>query len=104
MKPMEVADMIGKKVLVTTDNWFFAPDGIQYRAVYGTLVGIQTSEQALGVKVNARSQDWFMTVASTWQIDSARPPTHRIQGHACDGGGRSGKKYRPIQDQPPSHL
>ena len=30
---------IGDKVLVTTDGWFFAPDGETYRAVFGTVNG-----------------------------------------------------------------
>lgn len=28
------------KYLITTDNWFTAPDGMQYRNVFGTVHGI----------------------------------------------------------------
>lgn len=48
----------GRKVLVTTDSWFIGPDGKQYRAVYGTLVGVFTDQETLGVKTNGRSTNW----------------------------------------------
>lgn len=31
---------IGDKVLVTTDDWFLAPDGENYKSVYGTVKGV----------------------------------------------------------------
>lgn len=51
---------VGKKVLVTTDHWFFAPDGQQYRAAWGTVVGIETDEKTLGIRTNARSTNWYL--------------------------------------------
>ncbi len=62
--PINAADLIGWRVLVTCDNYFFAPDGKQYRCVFGTLSAVQTSEEALGIKVSARSQDWYVTVGN----------------------------------------
>ena len=53
---------IGETALVTCDNWFLAPDGRQYRSVFGTLKGVRTAEEALGVKVSARSQNWYLEI------------------------------------------
>lgn len=53
---------VGSKVLVTTDNWFYGPDGIQYRSVFGTVKGIFTAEETLSIKTNARSTNWYVQV------------------------------------------
>ena len=55
---------LGKKILVTTDNYFFAPDGESYKAAHGTLVGIFTDNEALGVRTNPRSTNWYAQVGS----------------------------------------
>lgn len=57
--------VIGDKVLVTTDGWFFAPDGEQYRAVFGTVRGIHSSEEVLGIRTNARSTNWYAEIGNT---------------------------------------
>lgn len=51
----------GNSFLITTDNWFFAPDGSCYRAVWGK-VQIFNSEETLGVKTNVRSTNWYAIV------------------------------------------
>jgi len=53
---------VGEKALVTVDNWFYAPNGRQYRAVFGTVRAIRTSEESLGVKTNARITNWYVEV------------------------------------------
>jgi len=53
---------IGDKALITTDLWFFAPDGQQYRAVFGTVKAIRSSEETLGIKTNARSTNWYVEI------------------------------------------
>lgn len=53
---------IGDKALITTDNWFYAPDGNQYKSVFGTIKGIYNSEETLGIKTNARSTNWYVTI------------------------------------------
>lgn len=53
---------IGDKVLVTTDAWFFGPDGRHYRGAWGTLHGIASDSETLGVKTNARSTNWYARV------------------------------------------
>lgn len=82
---------IGDKVLVTTDAWFFAPDGEQYKAVCGTVKGVYTAEETLGVKTNAKSTNWYveignMTIAGCQihyaiktDIVSFKPPVREIE-------------------------
>lgn len=55
---------IGRKVLITTDNWFFAPDGRQYRAVWGKVVGIFDDKETLGITTNRNSSNWFVQVGN----------------------------------------
>ena len=50
------------KYLITTDNWFYAPDGKQYRAVWGDVEVL--SDEVLGVKTNARSSNWYAKVGT----------------------------------------
>jgi hypothetical protein len=50
------------KYLITTDNWFYAPDGKQYKAVWGETSVIEDS--FLGIKTNARSSNWFTKVGT----------------------------------------
>lgn len=51
-----------KKYLITTDNWFFAPDGHQYRAVWG-YIRKHLAEDVLGV-VPTRSTNWLLSVTN----------------------------------------
>jgi len=46
--------------LITTDNWFYAPDGKQYNAVWGNVEIV--SDAILGIKTNVRSSNWFAKV------------------------------------------
>lgn len=50
----------GKKYLITTDGWFFAPDGQNYRAVWGEAEYVTTKE-AMGFNP-IRSTNWFVKV------------------------------------------
>jgi hypothetical protein len=54
----------GDKALITCDNWFIAPDGRQYRAVFGTVRAVRTAEDSLGVKPNGRSTNWYVEVGN----------------------------------------
>mgnify|MGYP000871467567 FL=1 len=49
---------IGKKALLTLDNWFYVPDGNNYRAVVGTGNAVKTAEETLGIRPNAKSTNW----------------------------------------------
>lgn len=87
---------VGDRVLVTTSNWFYAPNGRQYRAAFGTLRSIRTAEQTLGVQPRQPSTNWYAQVGELliagcqihyvvradtcelgevedWAIDGARP-------------------------------
>lgn len=50
----------GEKYLVTADNWFVAPDGEEYRSVWG-VCHIKTTEQILGYPQRP-STNWFLVV------------------------------------------
>lgn len=56
---------VGDKVLVTVDNWFYGADGKQYRAIFGTLNGVCTAEDTLGIKPNGKSTNWYIKVGNT---------------------------------------
>lgn len=50
------------KYLITTDAWFYAPDGKQYKSVWGEIEIL--SDSILGVKTNVRSSNWFAKIGS----------------------------------------
>lgn len=50
------------KYLITTDKWFVAPDGKQYRSAWGNVEIIEDS--FLGIKTNRNSVNWFAKVGS----------------------------------------
>jgi len=50
------------KYLITTDNWFYAPDGLKYRSVWGDVKIIEDS--VLGVKTNRNSSNWYAYIGS----------------------------------------
>lgn len=55
-------DLIGKKVLITTQGWFTAPDGIDYRSVWGELKDIKEAGKHLGFIPNRAHANWFIEV------------------------------------------
>lgn len=54
--------MENEKYLITTDNWFFAPDGKQYRAAWGQIKIFDDS--ILGIKTNRNSSNWYVRVGN----------------------------------------
>lgn len=50
------------KYLITTDAWFFAPDGLKYRSAWGEVKILE--DNALGVKTNRNSTNWFARIGS----------------------------------------
>lgn len=54
----------GKKCLISTDNWFYAPDGVQYKAVHGTVKGVFHDEETLGIKTNRGSTNWYVQIGN----------------------------------------
>ncbi len=55
---------VGEKALITTDDWFIAPDGQTYKAVHGTINAVLNDAEALGIKTNARSSNWFISIGN----------------------------------------
>lgn len=52
------------KVIVTVDKWFYAPDGKQYRAVYGTVKEIVRAENLIGVVPRPPSTNWYLEIGN----------------------------------------
>lgn len=52
----------GNRYLITCDEWFFAPDGESYRAVFGTVHAVVDAEEALGIKTNRNSTNWYVVI------------------------------------------
>lgn len=50
------------KYLITTDAWFFAPNGKQYKAAWGNVQIIE--DASLGLKTNRNSTNWYAKVGS----------------------------------------
>jgi hypothetical protein len=50
------------KYLITTDAWFYAPDGKQYKAAWGEVKILE--DNTLGLKTNRNSTNWFAKVGS----------------------------------------
>jgi len=48
------------KYLITTEGWFFAPDGQQYKAAWGNVEILEDS--LIGVKTNRNSTNWYAKV------------------------------------------
>lgn len=51
----------GLKYLVTTDNWFTAPDGEQYRAVWGTCK-VKSIIDVFGFSPSRPSTNWYLEI------------------------------------------
>jgi hypothetical protein len=58
-------DFIGKNVLCTTQSWFVAPDGKQYRAIWGKLKAIHEAGKTLGFIPNRAHANWFYEIGET---------------------------------------
>jgi hypothetical protein len=50
------------KYLITTDSWFVAPDGKQYKAAWGDVQIME--DNALGVKTNRNSTNWYARIGT----------------------------------------
>jgi hypothetical protein len=50
------------KYLITTDAWFFAPDGQNYRSIWGDVKIVEDS--ILGIKTNRNSSNWYLQIGS----------------------------------------
>lgn len=86
------------KYIITTDAWFYAPDGKLYRAVWGE-VEVFDDNQVLGIKTNAKATNWYAKIGTDenhvivagCQIHYAmkcenEPEYHRIEAHEVVDG------------------
>lgn len=55
---------IGKTYLVTSDNWFYAPDGESYKAAWGTLHAVHSDEETIGFKAQRPSTNWYLSIGN----------------------------------------
>lgn len=55
---------IGKNCLITTQNWFLAPDGREYRGVFGNLKAVHEAGKTLGFIPNRSHANWFIEVGN----------------------------------------
>ena len=55
---------LNQKVLITTSAWFVAPNGQEYRAVWGTLKAIHEAGKSLGFIPNRSHANWFVEVGN----------------------------------------
>jgi hypothetical protein len=57
-------EYINKTVLLTSQSWFYAPDGKQYKSVWGTLKGIHEAGKTLGFIPNRSHANWFIEIGN----------------------------------------
>ncbi len=50
------------KYLITTDSWFIAPDGKEYKAVWGEVKILE--DKFLGISTNRNSSNWYAKIGS----------------------------------------
>lgn len=84
------------KYLITTDDWFTAPDGKQYQAVWGNCEPV--TDAIMGIKTNARSTNWFIMVKGEkekvliagckihYAVECERPATERSDYWSIEAG------------------
>lgn len=89
------ANWIGKKMLLTTNAWFYAPNGNSYRAVWGTVSGIIQDKDGLGFGVNRSHANWTiqigrMTIAGCqvlYAIECDNPNFGEVNEHQTSATG-----------------
>ncbi|AGO48412.1 hypothetical protein Phi10:1_gp071 [Cellulophaga phage phi10:1] len=88
------------KYLINTDSYFIAPDGREYKAVYGEVEIL--NDTFLGVKTNARSANWFAKVGTEdnhviiagCQIHYATKTTNEINRGGSDSWSEDGSTFK----------
>jgi hypothetical protein len=62
---LKMKEYLNKKVIITTQSWFYAPDGVLYRAVWGTLKGVHAAKDVLGFTVNHSHANFYVEIGDT---------------------------------------
>lgn len=55
---------VGKRMLITCGNWFYAPNGNSYRCVFGTVRSVKSDQDTLGIRTNARATNWYVQIGN----------------------------------------
>ena len=55
---------LNENYLITSNNWFVAPDGKQYKSVWGKVTGVFDDGETLGIKTNDKSTNWYIVIGN----------------------------------------
>lgn len=96
-------NLIGKNVLITTNNWFIGKDGRQYKAVWGALKQIHTTQETLGFTPSRQNTNWFIEVGNmviagcqVLYMDACeKPNTDKAPDWSADAANGSIEYLRP---------
>jgi hypothetical protein len=59
-----ISEFLGQNVLCTCQSWFIAPDGKNYRAIWGKLHSINEAGKTLGFIPNRSHANWFYEIGN----------------------------------------
>jgi hypothetical protein len=93
-------NFINKKVLVTTQSWFYGKDGKQYKAVYGTLKAVHEAGKTLGFIPNRSHANWFIEIGEMiimgcqvmYIVECEKINTSSVTDWTTEGQGEKGIK------------
>ena len=100
---MTIQPELDKTYLLTLDRWIVAPDGEQYKAVFGKITAVSSAKDTLGIETNKDSTNWYVTIGSmiiagcqihyAIQTDkiSTVPPSHVIDYKGKQRVGKNNK-------------
>jgi len=85
---------VGTKVLITTNNWFYGPDGREYRAVFGTVKAVRTDDETLGIRTNRNATNWYLEIGNMvvagcqvfYVVACNKPPGDRAAAWTFESG------------------
>lgn len=88
------------KYIITADNWFIAPDGQEYKAVWGEVEILQ--DNILGVKTNRNATNWYAKVGDEnnhviiagCQIHYAAKSLKKPSNKSCKSWSLSADNYK----------
>ena len=89
---------INKKVLITTQGWFYGKDGRSYRAVHGTLKAIHEAGKTLGFMPNRSHANWFVEIGEMiimgcqvmYIVECQEINTDKVKDWTVEGAGEKG--------------
>lgn len=99
-----ISDFLNHNVLCTTQNWFVAPDGKQYRAIWGKLNAIHEAGKELGFIPNRSHANWFYEIGKTIIMGcqilyllrcDEKPNTEIVKDSSADEKGETKYSERP---------